>query len=109
MSVSEERAEKALTYLAETDREFARRETEFNALERMRLPAKGAAFEKLGKLGTNTERECAAFNSEEYRSHLNAIAVAETAYLEMRYKRETEKLVWEHWRSINANRRHGNV
>jgi hypothetical protein len=106
MSVSEDRAEQAIRYLAETDKEFARRETHFNALDRMRLAVKGAAFETMHK-GTNAERECAAFNSVEYRAHLKAIETAEGEYLEMRYKRETERLVWEHWRSLNANRRAG--
>jgi hypothetical protein len=105
VSVSEDRAEKAIRYLSETDVEFAQRETLFNALERLRVSVKGAAFESMK--GTDKQKESAAFNSPEYRGHLKNIQTAEGEYLEMRYKRETEKLVWEHWRSVNANRRAG--
>jgi len=107
MSVSEERAEKALRYLAETDQEFARLESYYNGLDRLRHPTRAAVFEQAA--GNNAEREARAYNSREYRELIQKIDQAERDYLEMKYKRETEKLIWEHWRSVNANRRYGSA
>ena len=105
MSVSEERAERALRYLAETDEEFSRRESYFSGLERMRHPVKSEVF--IRSTGTVAERESLAYDSTEYREHIGKIDKAEKDFLEMKYKRETERLVWDHWRSLNANRRVG--
>ena len=108
MSISEQRAEQALRYLAETDAECARLESYFNGLDRMKSPVRSEAFNASLKV-SNGERDHESYASMAYKNHLAAMALAEEDYLKVKLKRETEKLVWEHWRSVNKNKREGVV
>lgn len=103
--ISDDRAEKALKYLAETDRSCA--EAKVNA-ERMEFKAKATkqAIFKTGE-GSVADRTAVAETSPEYAAAMEAYFAAELDYSHAANKRQTEALVIEVWRSVNANRRHG--
>lgn len=105
--ISEDRLQKALTYLAETDQPSAEARAMVKALEQRRKTVKGLAF--LGASGTMAEKEAKAYASQEYQDivndYENAVADAEL----YANKRKTEELIIEVWRSINAGRRKGNI
>lgn len=105
--ISEDRLQKALTYLAETDQPSAESKARVKALEQRRKTVKGLAF--LGSSGTMAEKEAKAYASQEYQDivneYENAVADAEL----YANKRKTEELIIEVWRSINAGRRKGNI
>lgn len=107
MNISEDRLQKALTYLAETDQPSAEARARVKALEQRRKTVKGLAF--LGSSGTMAEKEAKAYASQEYQDivneYENAVADAEL----YANKRKTEELIIEVWRSINAGRRKGNI
>jgi hypothetical protein len=103
--ISDARAKKALTYLAETDRPCA--EAKVNA-ERMEFKAKVTkqAIFKIGD-GSVADRTAAADTSAEYGVAMEVYFTALQEYSHMANKRQTEAFVIEVWRSVNANRRHG--
>lgn len=105
--ISEDRLQKALTYLAETDQPSAESKARVKALEQRRKTVKGLAF--LSSSGTMAEKEAKAYASQEYQDivndYENAVADAEL----YANKRKTEELIIEVWRSINAGRRKGNI
>lgn len=103
--ISDVRAEKALTYLAETDRSCA--EAKVNA-ERMEFRAKVTkqAIFKISD-GNVADRTAAADTSADYAAAMDAYFTALQDYSHMANKRQTEAFVIEVWRSVNANRRHG--
>jgi hypothetical protein len=105
--VSDERAEKALRYLAVTDEPAAEAKAEVERSEFKAKSTKAAVF--LHEEGTVAEREAKAMAhktvGEAYTAHFKAIR----DYQAMANKRELEKLVLEVWRSVNSNRRAGMV
>jgi hypothetical protein len=105
--VSDERVEKALTYLAETDLPAAEAKARAKALEAYGKTVK--AFGLLEANGTVAEREAKALISEKYAEFLDDYerAVIEDAHFAN--KRATESGIVEVWRSCQANRRKGNV
>lgn len=107
VNISDDRLQKALTYLAQTDEEAANAKASMKALEQKRKTIKGLAF--IEASGTVGEREAKAYASQEYQDiveqYENAVADAEL----YANKRKTEELIIEVWRSSNANRRRGNI
>lgn len=105
MAITEQRAEEALHHLANTDERYAEAKSRVKALEYRLKVVKATAF--LAAKGTMAEKESTALCSQEYRDMLDEY---ETHFLEMETlgaKRKREELIWEHWRSVNANRRAG--
>lgn len=103
--ISEDRMQKALTYLAETDEECADLRTE---MARSELKAKRtrAAVLKLSE-GTSVQREALADTSPETEAAWEEHFKAYRAFHAMNNKRATEAVVIDTWRSLNANRRQG--
>lgn len=103
--ISDDRAEKALKYLAETDRPCA--EAKVNA-ERMEFKAK-VTKQTIFKIadGSIADRTALADTSTDYATAMEAYFAALQEYAQMANKRQTEAFVIEVWRSVNANRRHG--
>ena len=103
--ISDERVEKAMTYLAETDEPAAIAKAKAKALEQYGKTVKAFGF--LDARGTVAEREARALTSKQYEKYLvdyeNAVMEAE------RYanKRASEAGIREVWRSLQANRRQG--
>lgn len=105
--ISEERLTKSLKYLAETDEPCAKAKALLTGLEEQLKTVFGMAF--LSAAGTVDERKSRAYVSEAYKDHLKKIEDATLEFELMRNKRITESTVIECWRSMNANRRVGNV
>jgi hypothetical protein len=101
--ISEERLEKAITYLAHTDEESARAKALVKKLEKMEKIIRGEAF--LRSSGTVAEREAKAVTSEQYREH---VSYAENCWADAELldnKRHTEEVIVDIWRTMSANLR----
>ena len=97
--VSDERAEKALTYLVETDEPCAMAQSRWEGLHQLRHQAEGYAVkekEKTKKDGT-------------FKAYVEKVEEAKYEYLRMKNKRNTEALFIETWRTESANRRKCNI
>ena len=105
--ISPDRLQQALTYLATTDEPCAKAKAYLTGLEEQSKTVFGMAY--LQSNGTVEERKARAYVSEAYKEHIKKIEDATADYETMRNKRLTQELIVEVWRSINANRRHGNV
>ena len=105
--ISDDRLQKALTYLATTDESAARARALMEGLSDQRKTVKAIGF--LDASGTRDERESSAYVSSEYREHGKRYEDAVFEYEALRNKRSTEALIVEVWRSEQANRRAGNV
>lgn len=103
--ISDPRAEKALTYLAETDIDAATAKAD---MERAEFKAK-AVRQTVFKIadGSVADRNAVADTSEDYRNAMEAYFAALQLYARIANKRETERIVLDTWRTIQANRRHG--
>ena len=106
--ISDEKLQKALTYLVETDESCARARGLLAGLERQEKTVKALEFLKHPALKI-AEREALAYASARYREHCEEISNAMADYEIMRNRRLTAELIVEVWRSENANRRKGNV
>ena len=107
MNISDDRLQKSLTYLSETDEPAAKARALVKALEQRRKTVKAFVF--LSSSGTMAEKEAKAYASPEYEEVTEAIenAVADS---ELYFnKRSTESLIVEVWRTTQANRRSGNI
>lgn len=105
--VTEEQVSLALKYLAQTDSEHARAKAEVNALGDLTKTVLGFEFES--SEGAAEARKAAAYRSQAYQAHVEKKRVAEIAFFEMDNKRKRAALLVDVWRSVNANRRTGNV
>lgn len=105
--LSDERAEKALRFLADTDEECAALRAE---TERAEFKAKAVRDAVLKRAeGTVADRTAFAGSCDEYRAAMDDYFDVLRRYEAMRNKRGTEAIVVDVWRSANANRRMGNV
>jgi hypothetical protein len=105
--ISNDRLQKALEYLATTDEPCAKAKAYLTGLDETTKTVKATEFLKAS--GTNGERDATAFASANYREHIEKLEEATYSYELVRNKRLTEALIIEVWRSINANRRNGNL
>ena len=105
--ISQQRMEKALKYLAETDEEYAYAKTHALKMERKAKSVFRVMF--LAESGTVAEREAKADKSNEYQEASEAEFTAKTHLEHIKAKRDTEALVIDVWRSLNASQRRGNV
>jgi hypothetical protein len=103
--ISEDRAEKALRYLAETDLPCAEAKADMERAEFKAKAVKQQTF--LHSSGTVAERQATAEASEEHSAAQNDYFASIKVYSHMANKRETERIVLDCWRSIQANRRAG--
>lgn len=108
MGVSDDRMEKALTYLATTDEEYGKVKAACEGLKyRLKIARSQAYLEQ--REGTVAEREAKAETDQGYRMLVDDYEEQCTTRDTIGAKRETERLVIEVWRSTNANRRQANV
>ena len=105
--ISQQRLEKALTYLAETDEPLAEAKGDILRLENLIKRVNYRLF--LSAEGSVEARKAAAGKSEETAKLEEELVSATVKYEGIRAKRETEALVVDVWRSLNASRRLGNV
>ena len=97
--VSDDRAEKALTYLVQTDEQCALAQSYWEGLHQLRHQAEGYSVK---------EKERTK-NDGTFNEYCEKVEEARTNYLKMKNKRATEALVIEAWRTVNANKRRGNI
>lgn len=105
--ITDEQLSEELEYLSGTDEEAANAKALVKALERKEKTVKAIGFLKAE--GTVASREHKAVSSVAWGEHIetyqNAVADSET----LENKRNTAALVVEVWRSLQANRRRGNI
>jgi hypothetical protein len=103
--ISDERREKAMRYLAETDLECAELEGEQVRREYLLDMIKDRCF--LTASGNVREREATANTSAEVQRAHEEWVQALVRFKHMKAKRQTESMICDQWRSENANRRQG--
>lgn len=101
--ISQDRLEKALTYLSTTDEPFAQARGLMEGISKQEKTVLGMVF--LEKTGTNQDREYQARTSNEYEEWRVKYQGAVCDYELYRNKRITETMIVEVWRSLNSNRR----
>lgn len=109
MLVSEERLQKALSYLATTDEPVSKAKARMKGLETQKDTIKAVAFLEAEGKGSQGEREHIAKASEAYRQWVSDYEEAVLDFELLNNKRNTEAMIVEVWRSLNASRRMGNV
>ena len=104
--ISQDRLEKAMNYLATTDLKAAEWTAEAERMEFKARATKDAIFlHNPENLKTVAEREAYAGSNSEYMMAMDAYFEALQESLAVKNKRQTEALVIDVWRSMNANRR----
>ena len=100
-------AEIALQFMVDTDDDFARAKTLYDALCEQK---KSIAALEYGKLtGSAAEKNQQALASEVYQLHLRSIRDAQIEFEILRSKRLTNMCIIDMWRSVNSNQRKGNI
>ena len=107
MNISDDRLQKALTYLAETDEPCADLKANTERAEFKAEAIRDAIF--LRTDGTVAERTAVAKASQEYADAKEAQFIVLAQYEAMRNKRTTEAIVVDVWRSMESSKRAGNV
>lgn len=105
--ISDERLSKALTYISETDQTHAELKTDVERQQYKLKKIKAAIFSV--ESGNNEERKSAAETSESTQDQVDNYLDSLERFNEVDNKRKTELLIIEVWRSLNANRRQGNI
>lgn len=105
--ISDERAHKALVFLAETDEPCASAKAEMERAEFKAKATKQTVF--LHEDGTVAERTAKAETSAEVANAMQVYFAAVAAYSHIANKRDTERVVLDAWRTIQSNRRAGHV
>lgn len=103
--ISDERREKAMRYLAETDLECAELEGEQVRREYLLDMIKDRCF--LTAEGNIREREATANTSAEVQRAHEEWVQSLVRFKHVKAKRQTEAMICDQWRSENANRRQG--
>lgn len=103
--ISDDRMEKALRFLAETDDDIANAEGELLRAEKLVEMVKDKIY--LASEGSVADRKAKANVSSEVAPLDMAHIEALVKHRQLRSKRDTEKLVIEVWRTFQANRRMG--
>jgi hypothetical protein len=105
--ISEDRLQKALTYLSKTDEPAAELKAEVARKEYVCKLARSRGF--IMAEGSVDLRKALAEKSEGVMEAEDALAVAIVEFEKVKAKRLTETLIIEVWRSCNANRRAGQI
>ena len=105
--ISDERAEKALRFLVDTDESAANLRGEMERAEFSFKRTREAVF-SLSE-GTVAERQAASVQHERTQTAHEAYVAAVQAYHFVANKRDTERITLDVFRTIQANRRVGSV
>jgi hypothetical protein len=107
MLITEDRLQKALTYIAETDEQ----EAQLHALVIKTKKKEEAIFDTIAAIGEGTvlERKARAHKHPDTESAVAAHLTALSEHRHVKNKRDTEKIIIDVWRSENATRRQGNI
>ena len=107
MSITEDRMTRALRYLAETDEKVSRAKAYMLGIDKQEKTILAINFLKTE--GTVAEREANSRVSPEYKTWKEEYENAVVDYEILKNKRSTEVLIIEVWRSLNSQRRRGNI
>lgn len=105
--ISQERLEKALRLLAESDEPVAELKTEMERQSILRKRARATII--VHEDGAMPVRQAKAEEHPDVQAVDDAYLMAYGAHEVLRNRRATESIVIEVWRSLNAQRRNGNV
>lgn len=105
--ISDDRLQKALTYLATTDEAAATAKSYMLGLEYSEKTI--LATEQLKHEGTIQHKDALARTSEAYTEWRRKYEESVFDFEILRNKRSTQVLIIETWRSLNANQRKGNI
>ena len=103
--ISDERAEKALRYLVDTDESCALLKAEVERAEFAFKRTREAVFTHSS--GTVAERQAEAVQHADTLAAHERLVAAIAAHAKIANKRDTERIVMDTWRTIQANRRQG--
>jgi hypothetical protein len=103
--ISEERLEKALRYLANSDADVAQLKAEVSRREYAAKLARAKVF--LMSEGSVEQKKALAESSEGVQEAENNLADTIAAFEALKAKRQTEALIVDVWRSLNSARTHG--
>ena len=103
--ISDERAEKALRYLVDTDESCALAKAEVERAEFGYKRTREAVFTH--SVGTVADRQAGAMTHEDTMAAHERLVAAIAAHAKIANKRDTERIVMDTWRTIQANRRQG--
>ena len=105
--ISEDRLQKAITYLAETDELASELKTDVDRKDYAIKMTEAAIV--VHSEGAMELRKATAKDSDAYKQAVDNYLNAVNRYNDVNNKRKTELLITEIWRSLNANRRLGNI
>lgn len=105
--IDDQRCQKAIDYLIKTDELSAQMKTDVAAKEYALDLAKKRVF--LTADGNVEERKAIAETSADVQTAVEAHCKSLLAFERVRARRTTAALIVDTWRSVNANRRSGNV
>lgn len=103
MEITRDTMEQALMYLARTDEDYARARAYRDGLEDQKKVILASVFMRANGNSAAANKEI-AYNSMEYRQHLERWEQANLEYLTLQAKRQTAELQIDCWRSLNAAR-----
>ena len=102
--ISEERVEKSLIYIAESDEDAAKKFAIVKGLEKDEKIVKALCMVDARKMhNTIADADAAVYRSAQYLDWRNKYenAIADSKLVEN--KRDTERIIWETWRTELAN------
>lgn len=105
--ITDEKLQKALSYLAETDEPCAKAKSYLAGTEKQEKTIIAIEFAK-GERGVE-EKKQAAYRSVAYSEWKEHYVDAVYSFEIMRNKRQTAELIVEVWRTVSANQRRGNI
>ena len=105
--IDEARLAKALTFLATTDEEAANLRVDMERAEFKAKAIRDALFKHLE--GSVADRQAEAGSSKQYAEAMSEYFEAMRQYEKIANKRKTENVMVDAWRSLNSNRRMGQV
>lgn len=105
--ISEDRLQRALTFLATSDEQAAEMKADVARKEYLCKLARSREF--LSAEGSVEARKATAEISDSVQLAEDMLATAIVEFEKLRCKRITETLVVEVWRSVSANKRVGNI
>lgn len=105
--IDQDKAEKALNYLASTDEEFAELKREKLILEKSEKRILGIGF--CNADGTAGERTAKSYKTGEYNEWLESFGQVTEKFELVKAKRERAHITIDFWRTLEASRRKGHV
>lgn len=107
--ISEDRLQKALVYLAESDSNYGKLRGRVEGIEyRLKVAEAQGIIESQGK-GNAEFIKSLSRASDKYRALVDEFIEAKTELETIAAKRKTEEIIISIWQSINANKRAGMI